>query len=276
MAGRGGGAQTPNHDGGTSGGVDEFEAEVGKEDLHLARACLLVARDFNPSLDVEPALGRFEPWARRVAARRADGLDVPSALRRVLALEEGFRGNASDYHDPANSLLDRVLERRVGLPITLAVVWLEVGRRLGEPLVAVGMPGHFLVRHEDALLDPFRGGARLAEAECQRILDAIYGGSVRLAPAMLQPTGDRDVLARVMGNLKSAYARRADLASALRVSDRLLQLNPFAFEEHRDRGILRLEAGDREGARSDLRRYLDAMPRAPDAERVRALLGRAS
>lgn len=255
------------------GSVDEFEAEVEKEDLHLARACLLVARDFRPSLDIEEALRWFEPWARRVAAHRAGGLDVPGAFRRVLALEEGFRGNMEDYHDPANSLLDRVLERRVGVPITLAVVWLEVGRRLGEPLVAVGMPGHFLVRHESVLLDPFRGGARLGEAECQRILDAIYGGAVRLGPEMLGATPDRDVLARVLANLRAALVRRGDVAGALRVCDRILQLNPFAFEEHRDRGLLRLEAGDREGGRRDLRRYLDAMPRAADADRVRALLG---
>ena len=252
--------------------VDEFEAETQRDDLRLARACLLLARDARPEVDVEAHLARFGPWASRVLALRADGLDFPAALRRVLALEERFSGNVADYHDPDNSLLDAVLARRVGLPITLSVVYLEVARRLGVPLVAVGMPGHFLVRHEDVLLDPFRGGVRVSEPEAQRILDAIYQGRMRLTPAMLQPTPDRDVLARVMANLKAAYARRGDLDKAIRVTDRLIQLNPFAVEEWRDRGLLRLQAGDRERARPDLERYLDAVPKAPDAARVRELL----
>lgn len=251
--------------------MDEFEAEVLRDDMSLARACLLLAKDAHPALDVDAHMALFAPWAARVRKLQVDGVDVPTALRRVLALDERFRGNVEDYEDPENSLLDAVLRRRTGLPITLSVVYLEVARRLGAPLVAVGMPGHFLVRYEDVLLDPFRGGIRMDEAEAQRILDAIYHGNLRLTPAMLQPTSDREVLARVMSNLKAAYARREMPAKAVRVCDRILQLNPYAFEEHRDRGLLK-RALDDASWRDDMKRYLDALPKAPDAERVRALL----
>lgn len=251
--------------------MDSFEAELQKEDLHLARACLLLAKNFRPSVDVEADLARFDPWTGRVRGL-TPMRGFPNALRTVLAVEEGFEGETESYYNPENSLLDSVLERRRGLPITLSVVYLEVARRLGEPLVAVGMPGHFLVRYDDMLLDPFHGGRLVTEEECQRMLDAIYHGNLPLREEMLRPTSDREVLARVMANLKAAFARLGRLQEAARVCDRLLQLNPFAFEEHRDRGLLRMRLGDFGGGREDIRRYLQAMPKAPDADRLRALL----
>lgn len=251
--------------------MDAFAAEVAKEDLHLARACLLAARDFSPTLDVDAALARFDPWVRRVAERPANE-DVPTALRRVLAQEEGFRGETATYYAAENSLLDHVLERRRGLPITLCVVYLEVARRLGEPLVAVGMPGHFLVRHEETLLDPFHEGRVLTRDDCQRLLDGVSAGRLRLAPEMLRPTPDRDVLARVLANLKGTLSRAGRAREALRVVERALQVHPYAFEERRDRGLLRIALGD-PGGREDLRAYVQALPKAADAERIRSLLG---
>ena len=253
--------------------VDEFADELSREDLRLARACLLLARDVRPGVDPDAYLARVDPWAERVRALARE-TDFPTALRLVLAVEEGFRGSVEDYHDPDNSFLDRVMERRRGLPIMLSILYLEVARRLGEPLVAVGFPGHFLVRYEDRLMDPFMGGAPVAENDLQRLLDRVTGGHVPVSREMLRATPDRDVLARVLANLKNAYVMENDARAALRIEDRILQLNPFAFPEYRDRGLLRSALGDLAGAREDLARYVEAMPKAPDADAVRRLLAR--
>lgn len=250
--------------------MDAFAEEVGKEDFHLARACLLLAQDERPGVDPDAYLRRFAPWADEVG-RRAASEGMPAALRGVLALQVGFRGNAEEFYDPENAYLDRVLDTRFGIPITLSVVYLEIARRLGKPLVAVGMPGHFLVRHEETLIDPFHGGRVVTEEDCARIVDAIYGGRMTFSRDMLRPTPDRDVLARVITNLKAVYAQRGDTARAIRAVDHLLQVNPMAFEEFRDRGLLKLSVGDPAG-RADLSRYLDALPKAPDADAVRRLL----
>jgi regulator of sirC expression with transglutaminase-like and TPR domain len=250
--------------------MDAFAREVGKDDFHLARACLLLAQDVRPEVDVDAHLALFEPWTTEVARRAAaDGL--PAALRSVLALGAGFRGNVDDYYDPDNSYLDAVLRRRLGIPITLSVVYLEVARRLGKPLVAVGMPGHFLVRHEETLIDPFHGGRVVTEADCARLLDVIYQGRLPFSPDMLRPTPDRDVLARVLTNLKAVHARAGRTEDAIRAIDRLLQLNPLAMEEHRDRGLLKLSLGEASG-RADVEAYLDVLPNAPDATALRTLL----
>lgn len=251
--------------------MPEFRREIEREDLRLARACLLLARDFHPLLDVDAYLARFDEWAALVGAR-AESKPFPVALAEVLAGDEGFRGAVEDYLAPENSLLDSVMDRKRGQPITLSIVWLEVARRLHKPLVAVGMPGHFLVRHEDELLDPFHGGGRITEADAARLLEASFGGRFALAPAMLAPTSDRDVLTRVLTNLKNAFLHEMDPANAVRVEDRILELNPYAFPEYRDRGLLKRSLGDAAGALRDLARYVEAMPTAPDAAAVRRLM----
>lgn len=250
--------------------MDAFAREVADPDFHLARACLLLARDVRPDVDVDAHLALFDPWVAEVA-RRADEVGFPRALRDVLALEAGFRGNVVDYEDPDNSYLDAVLRRRLGIPITLSIVYLEVARRLGKPLVAVGMPGHFLVRHEETLLDPFHGGRAVSESECARLVEVIFGGRLAFSPEMLRPTPDRDVLSRVLTNLKAAHAKAGRTEDAIRVIDRLLDVNPLALEERRDRGLLRLAQGEAAG-RLDIEAYLEALPRAPDAEALRRLL----
>ena len=255
-----------------------FESWVALEDddqLDLARAALALAEALDPSVDVEACVARLDALAEGARALVPPGArpaQVVEALNRHLFQEQGFRGNLEQYYDPQNSLLHRVLDRKVGIPITLSLVYLEVGQRLGLPMVGVGLPGHFVVKVADAeeelLLDPFYGGQRLDRATCQKRLDAIYGGKVVLSEQFLRAVGKREILARMLYNLKRVYTKAGDRVHTLRVLDLLLALQPYAFEERRDRGLLRYQQGQYEAALQDLRAYLSFLPSPPDAGTV--------
>ena len=161
-----------------------------------------------PELDVEAQLARLDDLAERVGERSASG------VVDLLFGQLGLRGNEQDYGDPRNSFLDQVLDRGVGIPISLAVLTMEVGRRVGVRVDGVGMPGHFLVRCEGRLRDPFHGGRVLEGGEVESLFRAVHGPSALFSPAMLAPTGRRAILARMLANLRNSYAERGD-ASAL-------------------------------------------------------------
>jgi regulator of sirC expression with transglutaminase-like and TPR domain len=194
----------------------------------------------------------------------------------VLFEEEGFRGNAEAYYDPRNSFLNDVLDRRLGIPITLGIVALEVGWRLGIPLSGINFPGHFLIRYEGQvarlLVDPFDGGRVRWEDEAQDLLDRVYGGMVRMRKEFLRSATRTEILARVLTNLKGIYLNARDDARALAAVERILLLRPGAVVELRDRGLLLARIGRTHEAVADLERYLDFSPAAPDAERVRSLI----
>ena len=187
----------------------------------------------------------------------------------------GFRGNEEDYYDPRNSYLNQVLERRMGIPITLAVVYMEVGRRLKIPLVGIGMPGHFLVRHvevEDLFVDPFHGGIMLSEDECQQRLKERVSGEIPWDPSLLRPISNREILARIIRNLKAIYMQRGDFVRALTVAEFDVCLDPHSPLNRRDRGIAHYMLGNAAKALDDLRFYLALVPDGPDVGRVRALV----
>src|SRR5512146_524897 len=200
-----------------------------EEELDLATGALLIAAEEYAQLPAEPYLRRLDVLAERVHDRLSDEtapLVLLQELSRVLFEEEGFRGNAEAYYDPRNSFLNDVLDRRLGIPITLSVVYLEVGWRLGLPLVGVNCPGHFLVRYEGEavrmLVDPFQAGELKFEDEAQTLLDRVYGGSVPLQADYLRPATKKDIVARILANLKSIYVNAHDDARALSAVDRLL------------------------------------------------------
>jgi len=260
-----------------------FAALVSAPDagLDLATAALLVAAEEYPQLPLEPYLRRLDVLAERVRDRLGDEtapVVVLQELTRVLFREERFRGNVSAYYDPRNSFLNDVLDRRLGIPITLGIVCLEVGWRLGLPLTGVNFPGHFLVRCAGEalplLVDPFEGGAIRFEDEAQALLDRVYGGMVRLQPEFLQAVGKREILVRLLSNLKAIYLNAQDDARALGVMDRLLLLRPDAPGELRDRGMLLSRTGRPREAAADLERYLALAPDAPDTRRTHALIDR--
>jgi len=187
--------------------TERFEKLVAGDDdaVPLDEAALLIAAHAYPELDVAAELGRLDALADRCPG---DELDV---LLEYLFGECGFTGNRLEYYDPRNSFLNEVVRRRLGIPITLAVVAIEVGRRVGLPLLGVGMPGHFLVRYGPVLVDPFTGGRRLSEADCRTLLAA--NGGVELDPSYLAPVGPRAILARMLANLKQVYLQTSDARS---------------------------------------------------------------
>ncbi|MGH7476324.1 MAG: SirB1 family protein [Longimicrobiales bacterium] len=245
----------------------------------LAEAALLVAAEEYPQLPTAAYLRRLDLLAERVKDRLADEsapLLVLQELSRLLFESEGLRGNVAAYYDPRNSFLNDVLDRRLGIPLTLSIVYLEVGWRLGLPLEGVNFPGHFLVRYRgealDALVDPFQQGQIRFADDMQELLDRLYGGSVKLQPDFLRPAGKRDMLVRLLANLKSIYFNTRDDARALAAIERILLVRPDEPDELRDRGMLLARAGRAAEALSDLERYLDCAPEAPDAARVQMLI----
>jgi regulator of sirC expression with transglutaminase-like and TPR domain len=248
------------------------------EEIELARASLLIAAEEYPQLVPDLYLRRLDILAERVRDRLSDEsapLIVVQEISRVLFAEEGFRGNTEAYYDPRNSFLNDVLDRRAGIPLTLSIVYLEVGWRLGVPLEGVNFPGHFLVRYPGEafrlLVDPFQRGEIRFEDQAQDLLDRVYGGAVELKPEYLRSAARKDVLVRLLANLKNVYLNARDEQRALAAVERILLLRPAA-EERRDRGMLLARVGRVDEAVMDLKDYLESVPDAPDAERVRLLL----
>ena len=244
--------------------------------IDLAEAALLIAKEEYPDLEVTQYLARLDCLADELRDR-GDGTGDPHrlivGLGDYLFREQGFRGNADDYYDPRNSFLNEVLDRRMGIPITLSTIYMEVARRLGVRLHGVGMPGHFLVKYvgpdEEIVIDPFGGGAIVSPADCQRILDRISGGKLALEPRFLSALGTRQILARMLTNLKVIYFNSEAYAKALSMVERLLILDPHAATEVRDRGLLSSQLKRYRQAMADLEQYLTLAPAAEDAEVIR-------
>ena len=243
----------------------------------MALAALLVAVEEYADLNPRPYLDLLDRLGgalrERIGGERAPARQL-AALNELIFGEEGFRGNSASYYDPRNSYLNQVLDRRLGIPITLSLVVIEVGRRAGLPLNGVGFPAHFLVAYEAEprlLLDPFNCGRLLSAADCRELLLQAFGSSARLEPRYLLASSPREMLARLIGNLKLAYQRAGDLPRALRASEQLSVVQPSAAER-RDRGLMRFRLADFAGASADLARYLEFEPAAPDAPSIRRQL----
>lgn len=247
--------------------------------IDLAEATLLIAKEEYPDLDVTEYLARLDRMGADVGTSvggRHDPHRLIAALGEYLFGQLGFRGNADHYYDPRNSFLNEVLDRRMGIPITLSAVYLEVGRRIGLRLQGVGMPGHFLVKYvgpdEELVIDPFGGGGILSPADCQQILDRIFDGKLCFEPQMLTAVGTRQILARMLTNLKAIYFNNQEYGKALSIADCLVILHPHAAGEIRDRGLLSFQVKRYAEASADLERYLRLAPQAEDSEVIRAHL----
>ena len=266
-----------------------FAEAVGKEDAHidLARACLMIAQDAYPRLDVERYMAEIERMALRLRGRLPPSGDAGErivALNNFLFAELGYLGNIDDYYDPRNSYLNDVIDRKTGIPITLSVLYLEVGRRIGLPLEGISFPGHFLVRVKlragTLVVDPFAGGTPLSEAELraclQRVVPPGAGGNVPFAELpieqFLEPASKRQILSRVLRNLKAIYRETDKPERMLEVLNRMLLVAPEASTELRDRGYVyhRLECW--RPALEDIRAYLEREPDALDLDDVRVKL----
>jgi regulator of sirC expression with transglutaminase-like and TPR domain len=252
------------------------------DEIPLFASALLIARDEYPQLadaDYEARLRQYGRRLRKVVNRDDAPATQLRSLNNFLFDELGFSGDDQDYYDPRNSYLNDVLDRRLGNPISLAVVQMELARRLGVPLQGVSFPGHFLVRlpldEGIVVLDPFQKGRSLDAAELRRRarthLETHDIDDQRLA-RMLEPASHRAILSRMLRNLKAVYCEREQWDKALRCCDRLLTVDSHQPSEYRDRGQLYLKLGHRRAAREDLRRYLALVPQADDADGIGAEL----
>ena len=266
---------------------DRFAQLMAREEaqIDLARACLLISQDAYPGLDVEGYLGEIERFAARLRGRLQGGRDAEERvveLNQFLFDELGFHGNARDYYDPRNSYLNEVLDRRTGIPLTLSVLYLEVGRRIGLALEGVSFPGHFLVRlplrGSMLVLDPFSGGEPQSEADLRarlrRVVPAGVTGPVPLEQLpldqFLEPAGKRQILARLLRNLKGIYRESDKPERLLGVLNRMLMVAPKAHGELRERGLVYQRLECFRAALKDLSDYSSLEPDAPDIDDVRA------
>jgi len=256
---------------------DDFVRAVGRPEpaLDLARAALLVAAESDPRLDVDRQLHTLESWAAELKARIDpdwNNLQKLARLRSFVFEDLGFRGDSRDYFSPSNSLLNQVMERRIGVPLTLSIIFMELGWRVGIPFEGVGFPGHFLVRltgePRDLVLDPFNHARTMHEEDCRRLLDEVTGGRLEFDGRLLASVTKRDMITRLLLNLKGAYLRANQDEGALAAVERLLLIHPEDLDEVRDRGLL-LYRMQRFGAALDaLNAYLAGRPDAPDRDAI--------
>ena len=245
--------------------------------LDLAAAALQIALEEYPDLDVANYLGRLDRLAERAAGQLSlsvepDVIDSLDSINRTLYREEGLSGNSDVYYDPRNSFLNEVLDRRTGIPITLSIIYMEVGRRLGLDIRGVGLPGHFLVKCTAAggewLIDPFFGGKTVTEAECRQRLKRLHGEEFSFRRSFLDCVTKHQILGRLLANLKMIYLVQRDFKRALDVIEKILLIFPQAAGEIRDRGSVSFRLHRFSAAIGDWKRYLTMKPQASDIQEI--------
>jgi regulator of sirC expression with transglutaminase-like and TPR domain len=247
----------------------------GEGDVPLDVAALQIATIEYPNSPIEPFLVLLDSHATEFAERvtqRTTGETFVRRLNDYLFDELGFQGNSTDYYDPANSCLNEVLTRRLGIPITLAVVYIEIGRRLGRQIHGIGLPGHFMVQYEgpdfQALIDPFHAGQLRTEEECFEMAREATGMPLRDDPSLIEPVSNRHIAIRMLNNLRAIYFQRQQPGKAMKVLNLLIESEPESAEEYKQRAVCRAQLEQFEEARGDLETYLRLAPNAPDKEQV--------
>ena len=253
--------------------------EASPENVRLAEVALLVGEAQRPGVDVEDQLGLLDDIARAVSERLppdADAVQTVLAINQHLFHELGFSGAGAEYYDPRNSFLDEVISSRRGIPITLAILYIDVGRQLGLDLHGIAFPGHFLVRCEMddgvVIIDPYGGGATLDRDDLQARLRETRNGEVPddTLDDMLVPASPRDVAARMLRNLKAIHLRAKHYELALPILDWLVEVVPDDAVELRDRGRVFENLECFRAAVGDYTRYLDQAPDAEDTDAIRS------
>jgi regulator of sirC expression with transglutaminase-like and TPR domain len=247
-----------------------------EDQIDLDRAALTMVGCDCPGLDVDSYLAKIDRIASAVKRRSGDDAGLYrmiAALNYVLFQELGFRGNRDHYFDAKNSFLNEVIDRKLGIPISLSLLYLEVARRLGLHLDGVGFPGHFLVkisgREEEIIIDPFNAGEIKSRESLDEMLYGLYGGRIAFRAEFLEAVTKKQLLTRMLTNLKAIYWNEGNLAKSLSVVDRLLILDPATPDYMRDRGVIYLKLESFNQARADFETYLSLKPEADDASEVR-------
>jgi regulator of sirC expression with transglutaminase-like and TPR domain len=256
---------------------DQFTrmVEGPEKRIDLVEAAVLIARTAFPDLSSSACTEPLDRWAERLQQRLGVS---PSAgailehLNRILFDEEGFRGDQANYYDPQNSFINRVLERRLGIPITLSIVYSEVGRRAGFPLHGIALPGHFIAGlfHVSGMLfiDPFNQGEILTDAECRRTIEVRYGAKAALDTAWRIPAGPKTILKRMLRNLKGIYHQLDQAYQSFEMIQWILAVDPDSPAELKERGLLYNAMGNGPAALRDLERYLELSPESADNEMI--------
>lgn len=253
------------------------------DQIDLAEAALLIACEEYPRLDIDCYVQRLDVMARSLEARLPRGADPACTARAINAYlfdELGFSGNSEAYYDPRNSFLNDVIDRRLGIPITLSTLYMEVARRVGFAVEGIGLPGHFMLRHNangsSFYIDAFNAGTFLSAEDCRERVSRMYGDALTFQDEFLEPVSKRKVLARMLHNLKGAYISMEDYEKALAATDRILLLDPEALCELRDRGLLYFRLECFQSALADLSAYLERKPHAEDGRTIRKHVERLS
>jgi regulator of sirC expression with transglutaminase-like and TPR domain len=256
-----------------------LEVQQPDEYIDLARAALYIAQEEYPTVDPEEYLNTLDHMAVELQDRlpvERYPLRVIQTINQYLYGELGFSGNKENYYDPRNSFLNDVIERRLGIPISLAVLYLELARRVDFPMVGIGMPGHFLIRPDipnmEIFVDTFNEGEVLFLQDCQEKLSQVYQQPVKLQPEYLPKVTTSQILARMLSNLKYIYLKQQELEKALAAVERILLVFPDTTLELRDRGLIFYQLGQFSQSVSDLETYLLRAPEAEDVPAIRRLL----
>jgi regulator of sirC expression with transglutaminase-like and TPR domain len=262
-------------------GRKNFEQEARKldEDIDLAKAALYIAQEEYHSLDSNHYIKKLDDIAakiKRCLPSERYPLRIIQTINQSLYDELGYKGNTDDYYDPCNSFLNDVIDRRTGIPITLSVVYLEIARRLNFTMVGINMPGHFLIRPEfqDAgiFIDAFNQGEILFEQDCEERLKQMYGNPVPIQPSFIAAVGTKQILARILTNLKFIYLNNKNWEKALAVVERIVILFPESLLEMRDRGLLYYHLENWNLAYRDLKIYFEMLPNSKDAALISRVL----
>ncbi|MEM1391754.1 MAG: SirB1 family protein [Cyanobacteria bacterium P01_D01_bin.116] len=251
------------------------------EYIDLAKAALYIAQEEYSQLDIEEYLNALDAMATELEERlpiERYPLKIIQCINQYLYDDLNFTGNVQNYYDPRNSFLNDVIERRVGIPITLALLYIEIARRIDFPMIGIGMPGHFLIRPDiseiEIFVDAFNNGEIMFAQDCQERLSQIYQQNITLQPEFLAPVTKKQFLARMLTNLKYIYLKQQQSEKALFCVERILLLFPSAALELRDRGLLSYQVGHFNQAAEDLQAYLNQVPDAQDAPTIRNLLAK--
>lgn len=256
--------------------VLDFARYVAKpeEEIRLDEAALLLARTEYPALHLSSQLTRLDALAARAeCSPNLSPQDNIANLNRLLFEDEHFLGNEKEYDDPRNSYLNDVLDRKLGIPLTLTLIYQEVARRCGLTVLGVGFPGHFIAKYltgsREILLDPYHGGVILSLQDCEEKIKAQFGEEAELRPSFLEIASTKQTLTRMLNNLKGSYFRRKDLAKVKLMIEMSMAVDPTSRQEVHDRGMVNFLDRRYAEALADLRTYLEKSP--PDDPQVQGV-----
>jgi regulator of sirC expression with transglutaminase-like and TPR domain len=258
-----------------------FQQEIQQPDeaINLEKAALYIALEEYPDLNVDAYIDALDQTAAAVKERLPAEfypLKILKTIQQYLYDDLGYSGNRAEYYDPRNSFLNEVIDRRIGIPITLSIIYLAIARRIDFPMIGINMPGHFIIRpiaqDMEIFVDPFNGGDILFLQDCEDLLVKVFDRRVELQPEYLAPVSNQQLIGRLLTNLKIIYVNQRNFPKAAQASERILLVFPNAPLEHRDRGVFYYRSDRLTEARQDFERYLELAPLAEDAQVIQGIL----